>query len=103
MSIVVAVLGLLAKAANDWLQANITPTKLAHVSDLARVAVLGAEKLGNEVLSGPNKYIAAEMALKAGAKRFGIKLTDAEASAYIHSALAELTGLPSDQPAEAAA
>lgn len=104
-AVVVAVLGLLAKAANDWIKANITPQKLARVSELAHIAVVGAERFGQglQAITGPEKYAVAEMALLKGAKRLGVKLSDEEASAYIHAALAELTGLVESVEGQAAA
>lgn len=75
-------------AVRRWLQAQLTPQRLAAVGQLARVATDAAEEVGRVLEAKPgDKYTYAENFLKQSARRVGIKLTDEEANAFIHSVL----------------
>lgn len=72
----------------------LTPTRLAHVNDLARLAVRSADKLGLDTgAGGAAKLSFASELLVAGAKRLGIKLTNDEVLGYVHAALLEFQKL----------
>lgn len=77
-------------AVHRWLQARLTPDRLAAVSQLARVAVDAAEEIGNAAdgVSPGEKFAYAETFLRQSARRVGIKLTNEEANAFIHAVLA---------------
>jgi hypothetical protein len=78
----------LVVAVQRWLQARITPERLATVSQLARVATGAAEEIGRATNASPgDKFTYAEGFLKESARRVGIKLSEAEANAFIHSVL----------------
>lgn len=112
LTITVAAVGLVYPYARAYVVAHITSTRLAHVRDIARIAVRGAEKLGNDLAplaaaSGLNvstgkEQLAAE-AIVSGAKRFGLKLTDSEVLVILHEALREMEQLAGPQGVAAAA
>lgn len=75
-------------ALRSWIQARVTPERLAAVSQLARVAVDAAEEIGRATDVKPgDKFEYAETFLKQAAQRVGIKLTNEEANAFIHAVL----------------
>lgn len=96
--------GLLANYVRAKTKANMVAggtQRLGHLIDLARTAVVAAEKFigsGN----GAEKLLYATGAVQTAAKAVGIKVTEAEASAVIHAALAELDGIFSENVPEAA-
>lgn len=93
MALVVALLGLGTAFVRQWLQVKLASPKLDTVTDLARLAVAAAEKVGEGMgIKGPEKYAYAEMALTTAAKRVGVKLKTEEVNMLIHSVLAELEG-----------
>jgi hypothetical protein len=116
----VASLAVLLRYLRAWIQTKLTPERLAHLTDLANMAVRAAEQVGEDtrtpaVTAGDNpetipdqpapitsdgKYALASSALQAGAKRMGIKLTDAEVSSYIHAALREMQSVSEAVPAQ---
>lgn len=74
--------------ARRFLQARFTPDRLAAVSQLARVAVDAADEIGRAADVTPgDKFTYAEGFLKQAAARVGVKLTNEEANAFIHSVL----------------
>lgn len=76
-------------AVQRWLQARLTPERLAAVSQLARVAVDAAEEIGNAAdgIKPGEKFEYAETFLKQASKRVGVKLSNEEANAFIHAVL----------------
>lgn len=78
------------------IQHKVTPDSLGHIQEVARVAVRGAEQLGNDLaewLGGPqgaNKLSFAVSVVTSGAKRLGVKLTPDEATAFVTAALREM-------------
>lgn len=72
-----------------WLQARITPERLAAVSQLARVAVDAADEVGRAAdgVSPGEKFNYAESFLKEASQRVGVKLSNQEANAFIHAVL----------------
>lgn len=77
-------------AVRGWLQATITPERLATVSQLARVATDAAEEIGRATsgdVSPGEKFEYAETFLRTSARRVGVKLTSEEANGFIHSVL----------------
>jgi hypothetical protein len=105
----VQVVGLLIAAAwpivRAYIKTKLTPERLAHVQDIARIAVRAAEQIGEDygalltqgqpegTTAGAAKLKFATQAVYAGAKRLGIKLTEPEIDAAIHAALREMNGL----------
>lgn len=90
--ILAAIVPLMASAVvavRAWLKTTLTPQRLQAVSQLARVAVDAADEVGRAIdtVNGPEKYEYAERVLMQSAKRVGIKLTNEEANAFIHSVL----------------
>ncbi len=90
-AIILAVLGALAPFVRAWVLTKLTPERLAHVNDIARIAVRAAEKLGDDTsASGQQKLNYASEVLVTGAKRLGIRLSQDEVLAFIHAALREM-------------
>lgn len=114
-ALLLAVLGGAIAAGRVWIQSKVTPEKLSHIVDLARMAVRGAEQVGIDAkpavpevrsdgtepappavtvepvpVSGADKYDIASAALVAGASRLGVKLKPAEVTAFIHASLKEM-------------
>lgn len=119
-ALVTVITGAVLRFAWVWVQAHITPEKLAHITDLARMAVRAAEQVGddsqpvplirsdgvtvtpgtnatldtvkgeNVPLTGEDKYALASDALVAGARRLGIRLKADEVTSFIHAALKEM-------------
>lgn len=67
-----------------YIQTKFTPQKLAHVTDLAGIAVRAAEQAG---MSNGIKVAFASRYLKDAAKRLGFKLTDEEVRGFIEAAV----------------
>lgn len=114
----VVLVGALLRLAQQYVQAKVTPEKLGHITDLARMAVRAAEQVGADskmppppvvstgtepspttgvlpepdpvTLTGADKYQLASEALVAGAKRLGVRLKPAEVTSFIHAALKEM-------------
>lgn len=93
-------------ACRTWL----TPQRLAHVTDIASMAVEAAEKLGADLApvlaeAGTNKSTAklnyAAGVVAVGAKRLGVKLTSDEVLAFVHAALADMERAKADEHAAA--
>lgn len=95
IALVAPLVATLVVMARRYLQARLTPDRLAAVSQLARVAVDAAEEIGNAAdgVKPGDKFEYAETFLKQASKRVGVKLTNEEANAFIH---AVLTGKRSD-------
>lgn len=89
--------GMLTKYLKGRLQQSGAPQRLSNLLDMARTAVVAAEKFIGPS-KGAEKLFYATAALRACAKQVGIKVTDEEASALIHAALAELDGILSSEP-----
>jgi hypothetical protein len=87
----------------SYVQTKVTPEKLSHVPDIARVAVRGAEQLGvGNLATGADKAAFASTVVAEGAKRLGLKLSDDEAAAFVHAAVLEMKQInaaPSPAPA----
>lgn len=87
-------LALIAQAVrwvNAYINAHFRPGQLAAVVELARTAVQAAQEYGvAQDFDGATKLQYAKSALQAGAKKVGIKLTDAELSSFLHAALREM-------------
>lgn len=102
VTIAVALVSVVYPYARAYVNAHIASTRLAHVRDIARIAVRGAEKLGTDLapvaeaagvnVSTGKEQLAAE-AIVSGAKRFGIKLSDSEVLVILHEALREMEQL----------
>jgi hypothetical protein len=90
--IITTIVALVALGARSYLRSNQEPGKMANVMRLATSIVQGVELYGRdrEDVGGADKLALAVSALTAGAKRFGVKLSDDEAKAIVHSALAEV-------------
>lgn len=89
-ALLVPVIGYLLVELRRFLTTKLTPERLQAVSQLARVAVEASEELGRAADGdfGPGeKYEYAERVLKQSARRVGVKLTNDEAAAFIHSVL----------------
>lgn len=88
-AVVVPLLGAVVMAVRSFIRTKLTPQRLSTVSQLARVAVDAAEEVGRAIDGvGPaEKFSYAEGVLKQSAKRVGVKLTNQEANAFIHSIL----------------
>lgn len=78
--------------AQKYMTARFTPQKMASVLTLADIIVRGVEQFGNDRddVRGVDKLALAISALQEGSQRNGVKLSDDEATAYIHAALADL-------------
>lgn len=76
-------------AARQYLQARLTPERLAAVSQLARVAVDAADEVSHAAdgIQPGEKFQYAETFLKQASKRVGVKLTNEEANVFIHAVL----------------
>lgn len=95
IGLVVAVLVAAVPLVRVVIQHKVTPDQMAHVQDIARVAVRGAEQLGNDLKglvesSGAAKLSLATSVVVSGAKRLGVKLTADEATAFVTAALREM-------------
>lgn len=88
-----------------WVKTHLTPEKLEHVTDLANMAVRAAQRAVPTDVEKPGdwKYALASEALRDGAGRLGLKLTDAEVSSFIHAALGEMEQAKAVVASEAAA
>lgn len=77
------------------IQHKVTPDALAHIQDIARLAVRGAEEMSPWLAAVVHDVPAAKLdlasnALTSGAKRLGVKLTTDEVVAFVHAALREM-------------
>lgn len=82
---------LVAAAGRTIVQARIGPERIGAVFQLARVVVTGVERFGQDYgHKGADKLALATSAVLDGARRFGIKLSDDEATSIIHAALADI-------------
>lgn len=94
---IVAIIIAVAPAARSLMLAKVTPERLAHVTDIARLAVRAAEELGQLVPEGTNAATAkldyASSVVTAGAKRLGFRLSSDEVLAFVHTALGEMKQL----------
>lgn len=98
LSILIPVLIAAAGTARAIIQTKVTPARLEHVQDIARVAVRGAEQLGNDLKglvesSGAAKLTLASEVVITGAKRLGIRLSPDEATTIVTAALREMEQL----------
>jgi hypothetical protein len=85
---ILALLAAIGGAVRAYLKTVLTPQRLTTLLDMARAAIAGAEELGHALdLPSEEKYAYAENALRAMAKRLGLRLTDDELNAYIHALL----------------
>jgi hypothetical protein len=96
-AIVAAVLAAVWPFVRAWVQAKLTPQRVAHVMDIARIAVRAAEKLGDDLAAAgvtaatsASKLNYAADVVVSGAKRLGVKLTQDEVLAFVHAALREM-------------
>lgn len=88
-ALVLGAIGIGVRYLNAYINSHFKPAQVGAVFDIARTAVNGAQQWGID-LTGPDKLDFAMSALIAGAKKVGIKLTDEEASSFIHAALREM-------------
>jgi hypothetical protein len=96
--------------ARKYVQARITPDKLGHVTDIARMAVRAAETVATDLSAlDPVEYAGAltwaeakarfaENVIADGAAHLGLKLSPDEIDAFLHAALREMRQL-ADAPA----
>lgn len=95
------------------LRNKVLPEQLGHVRDIARMAVRATEEIAihfkgedPELWAGMETWGQAKAAyassvIAAGAKRLGVKMTQDEVDAFLHSALREMNQLATaagDQP-----
>lgn len=86
-----AVLVALVPLVRAWVQANITPERLRNIESIGRVAVQAAERLGADTgATSTQKLDFAATVVAAGAKRLGLKLSQDEVLAFVHSSLLDL-------------
>lgn len=93
VAILAAVLAAVLPLVRAWIQANVTPQRIATVGALAQTVVIAAERLSfgkAGALTGEQKFDYASNALVSASRRLGVRLKPEEASAYIHAALAQL-------------
>lgn len=91
LSFLIVAFGVAVKYAGTWLRAHIKPQQLASVRQLAAQAVRAAESLGVDFgAEAKDKFDFAKSALIDGAKKVGIKLTDAEVISFVQAALDDL-------------
>lgn len=88
-----------------YIQHKVTPDQLEKVSDIAGGAVRAAEQIGEKFKGedpehwtefatwGQAKEAFASEVIAKGAKRLGVKLTDAEVSTFLHAALRKMEQL----------
>lgn len=104
--VLVALAGILVFAApliKAWIQTKLTPQKLAHVTDLAGIAVRAAEKVGEaQGVTSAQQYTVASNFLKDASKRLGFKLTDDECNGFIQAALRQMQSIEQTVAAVAA-
>lgn len=88
-TVVVPLLGAAVVAFRKWLKANIAPSQLSAVNQLARIAVDASDELARATdgVPGNEKYEMAASFVHEAARHVGIKLTDDEAAGFIHAAL----------------
>lgn len=96
--VLAAVLGILVASLpliKAWVQTKLTPQRLAHVTDLASIAVRAAEKVGEAVpgTTSAAKYAVASNYLSDAAKRLGFKLSPDELNGFIQAALRSMQGI----------
>lgn len=103
LALVVATLAALVPLVRAYVKAKLTPERLAHVTDIARMAVRAAERLAGDLgdflegeTPGAAKLDFAVDVVITGAKRLGIHLTYEEAVALVHATLREMELDPSD-------
>lgn len=91
------------------IQNKITPDQLGHVRNIARMAVRATEEIAQHFKGadpelwtgletwGEAKAQYASSVIAEGARRLGVKLTQDEVDAFLHSALREMQQLAADQ------
>ena len=99
IGIAVAVLAASAPVVRAWVKTKFTSQRLAHVASYAHIAVNAAEELGKlvpaeianraEVVANAKLNSASEV-VASGAKKLGLKLTQDEVLAFVHSALSDI-------------
>lgn len=90
-ALVLGTIGVGVTYVKAYINSHFKPAQIGAVYDLARTAVAGAQQWGvGSSITGPDKLDFAVKALVTGAKKVGIKLTDEEASSFVHAALREL-------------
>src|SRR5690242_18494770 len=93
-ALILGAIGIGVRYVNAFINAHFKPAQMGAVFDLARSAVSAAQEFGvGRGLAGQDKYNFAAEALVAGAKKLGVKLSDEEASSFIHAALREMKQL----------
>lgn len=86
-----------------WVQTKLTPQKLAHVTDLAGIAVRAAEKVGEASgVTSAQQYAIASKYLLDTASRLGLKLTPDEVNGFIQAALRQMKAIEGTVAAVAA-
>ena len=90
IALLTAVVAVVSVFTRQWLTTKVGPERLATMARIAKEVVVAADERAVGLgLGGEDKYTYAALAFKDLAKRLGIKVTDAEVDALVHSALAE--------------
>jgi len=90
-ALIVAIIPIAVYWLRAYVKSHFTPTQLQLVSQAAAGTVSAAERMGLDAgLSGSDKYAIASEALKRFGKTIGLKLSDDEVNALVHSALDDL-------------
>ena len=78
-----------------WVATKLTPQRLAHVTDLASIAVRAAEKVGEAIpgTTSAAKYAVASNYLSDAAKRLGFKLSADELNGFIQASLRQMQAI----------
>lgn len=102
LAVIVPVLLAAVPFARAYVKTYLTPERVAHVADIARQAVRGAEQIATAFKGadpmrwagfetwGEAKFDYAAGVVASGAKRLGIKLTEDEVASYVHTYLREM-------------
>ena len=87
-----AVLAVAVPVVRAFVLTKLTPSRMAHIADIARGAVRASEKLAEAVpgTAGGAKLDFAAGVVIDGARHLGVKLTTGEVLSFVHAALREL-------------
>ena len=89
--ILVVGIGLLTAAGRAFIKTRLTPSRMGNVLSLVQTIVSGVQAFGKDHdLSGEEKLAQATVAVQAGARRLGVRLSDEEVTAFIHAALEQV-------------
>ena len=83
--------GLLVAVGRAFIKTRLTPARMGNVLQLVQTVVQGFQAFGKDHdLSGEDKLAQATEAIRAGARRLGVRLSDEEVTAFIHAALEQV-------------